>query len=93
MDLVNQITNQATKFLADNPNGRHIKSISEKGVVFGRNTEIIKDLAPVINGINFESTIGEDDDKEGKSTIQIYIPYNGRDPMPKNIIREKDIGK
>ncbi|MCC2644760.1 MAG: hypothetical protein K0R94_538 [Burkholderiales bacterium] len=52
MDLVNDIVKQTIVFVANNQSGLYIKSQSETGITYGRNSEIVKDLAPILNGIN-----------------------------------------
>lgn len=60
LNLITQATIQAEQVLRDNPSGLHIKSQTDTGITYGRNTELVKDLIPAMNATNAILDIGKE---------------------------------
>jgi len=52
IELMKKIVKQSSNIINDNPSGMHIKSQTDSGITYARNSEIVKDLTPILNGIN-----------------------------------------
>lgn len=60
IELLTLATNQAKQIIQNNPSGLHVKSQTDNGVAYGRNTEFIKDLLPAMNATNAILGIGKE---------------------------------
>ena len=69
LDVMRKAAAAADKFIANNPEGMYVKSVTDKGTTYGLTTEVISHLAPVLNGA---TAITKDD----KPLIQNNIQNN-----------------
>lgn len=68
--LADKIIDQVDEIIDNNPSGLHVKSQTDSGITYGRNTEFLKDLTPIMNPVNQILGIGKPDGPQTQVNIQ-----------------------